>query len=154
MGVIMKVDFEIEPKIKKGDFIRLSVDAFDFCIDGKDVPFDFEAYGFKFGPEQEYGTVLQYATGRGLIYDEYELADYYEEEWTELGLTRQDITAEFLSKVTYINEIQYECYTSEEMEKAQESLTMKVIQMSFEDKETGTVYLVDQNVIQKYNDGL
>lgn len=150
MGVIMEARFKIEPKIKRDDYIRLSLDSFEFQIGDKDIPFDFEDYRIAIGDSQEDGTVLVYTTG-DRHFGEYELADYYHEEWNELGLTKKDITAEYLAQVSNINLIEYECYTSEEMQRLEESLPIKLISISFEDIETHKVYNVDQKVIDSFN---
>lgn len=150
MGVIMEARFKIEPKIKKGDYIRLSLDSFEFRVGDKDIPFDFEDYRIAVGDSQEDGTALTYTTGDRYL-GEYELADYYHEEWDELGLTKKDITAEYLANASNINEIEYECYTSEEMQRLEESLPIELISISFEDTETHKVYNVNQKVIDSFN---
>ena len=41
--------------------------------------------------------VFSFTTGKGPFFNDYEIPDYWDEEYKEIGITREEITAEFLA---------------------------------------------------------
>ena len=77
----------------------LSIGGYYFVINGKEIPFDWDA----FSGEEENG-VFEFETGYGL-YNDFELSDCYDSDYKQLGISRDDLTAEFLASPDQIKEV-------------------------------------------------
>lgn len=165
MKISMLVDFQILQKIN-GNYIPLSnkevrsvlIGGFGFEINGNSIPFDWDAfYGV------EHNKVFQFQTGKGMFFDDYEISDCYDESFEELGITRENITAEFLASVEHINEF-YVDWCDENDNECQggdyeingdnnEEYRIKILEMIFVDIETEKEYKVKQEVLDAFNKG-
>ena len=164
MKISMLVDFQILQKIN-GEYIPLSnkeaqavsIGGFGFEIDGNSVLFDWDVfYGV------EHNKVFQFQTGHGMFFDDYEISDCYDESFEEIGMSREDVTAEFLASVEHINEfyVDFEdingnkCGCGECNENGNnEKYRIKILEMVFVDMKTEEEYKVNQEVIEAYNKG-
>lgn len=81
------------------DAEELSFGGYRFIVNGKGISFDWDACSADF----EGSTVSGY-TGYGLLFNEFQLADYYDEELAEIALSRHDLTAQFLASCEKIEE--------------------------------------------------
>lgn len=113
----MTAYFRLLCKGKNGDYAPLSmreipwisVGGFCFIVDGKEIPFDWEAEAVN---EMEPG-VFKYESGYGPFSNDHMLIDVYLEDYKKLGLEIGDITAEFLSKTSKIQEFHINFDTKE-----------------------------------------
>lgn len=107
MEISMLVEFRILQKIN-GKYIPISnkeakavsIGGFGFEINGAEIPFDWDAF-----TGTECNKVFQFQTGKGFLFDDYEISDCYDESFEEIGIAKEDITAEFLASTTHISEI-------------------------------------------------
>lgn len=164
MDISMLVDFQILKK-KDGKFVPISnaeaksvsIGGFSFEIDEYTIPFDWDAF---YGTELN--NVFEFQTGRGFLWSDYEISECYDEQYKEIGIKKEEITAEFLASVSHINEFFVdfedtdgnECgvgWYEENNNEAQYKIN--IIEMSFLDLMTQNKYAVAQDVIDKYNKG-
>ena len=161
----MLVDFQILQKmngeyapISNKEAQSVSIGGFSFEINGDTIPFDWDAF---YGTEC--GNVFQFQTGKGFLWNDYEIPDYWDEEYAELGITREDITAEFLASVEHINEFfvdfedvngnECQCGECEQNGDDNEEYRIKILEMVFIDMETEEEYKVNQEVLDNFNKG-
>ena len=105
MKLSMLVDFQILENIN-GKYIPLSnnearsvsIGGFGFEVNGNSIPFDWDAFS---GTEEN--KIFQFETGRGFLWNDYEIPDYWDKDYEEIGISRDDITAEFLASTTHID---------------------------------------------------
>jgi len=162
--ISMLVDFQILQK-QNGEYVPLSNDetkalsigGFGFDINGDSIPFDWDAFS---GTENN--KIFHFETGKGYLWNDYEIPDYWDDEYADIGLTREDITAEFLASVTHINEFfvdfedesGHECQCGDFIDNKNEpELKVKLLDMSFYDLEAERYYDVDKAVLEAYNKG-
>lgn len=133
----------------------LCIGGYYFVINGKEIPFDWDAFS---GNEEEDG-VFEFETGYGWMND-FELSDCYDGDYEQLGIAREDITAEMLASVEEIKEIHINFVDENDEEcdfgynENQENFRIKVLEMSFADLDSETEYTVEQSVIDKFNEGV
>lgn len=136
----------------------VSVGGFGFEINGNSIPFDWEAYS---GTESN--NVFHFETGRGLFFNSYELLDCYDDDLKVIGLTRDDITAEFLASVSRINEFYVdfqndgrECNVGESFQNnvdSESEYKLKLLAITFTDIDSEEDYSVSERVLEKFNSG-
>lgn len=149
MKMIMRyqVSFDCDIFDKEKDYIDLG--GYTFIVDGKEIPFDFEAHGYSLNIEN--GRVyLEYESGRGFAFNEYDVDSCFDEEYEKLGLTRDDITAEFLASTTKINELYIAVYCNDELYEL-DSKNFKIDYIEFIDYNTNEIFKVDNDVLQNIN---
>lgn len=157
MIMIMRYTFSFEGSNFDDEFEYLDVGGYTFKIKGMEVPFDFSAYGYdieddKRGREDYHDSnriYLNFESGKGFAFAEYDVDSCYDEEYENLGITREDVTAKFLSSVVEIKEMYIDYNYKENMAKQLKDLKVEYIE--FEDLESGEVYSVDSNVIKAFN---
>lgn len=115
------------------------------------ISFDWDAFA---GDEEN--NIFSFQTGYGFLFDDFELSDCYDEDYEALNLTRESITAEFLASVEKINEFHINFINENDKEidlgyNDDEQYKIKIMLIEFVDVNTGNVYKVNQNVIDKYN---
>ena len=164
MEMSMRVRFQIF-KNENGDFRQihndetdaLSIGGFSFDIDEYSIPFDWDAFS-----GSEYDDMFCFETGTGWFWNDYELTDCYDEDYAEMGLTKEDITAELLSSVHHIEEFFVYFEDTDGKEQGfgayydnvdEPEYKVKIIDMVFVDMDTQNEYPVAQEVIDKYNRG-
>ena len=156
MEMIMRYTLSFEGK-DFDEFEYFDVGGYTFKIKGKNIPFDFSAYGYDIEDDnrgREEGRnpnriYLNYESGKGLAFSDYEIDECFDDEYENLGLTRKDITAEALSFVEEIKEIYIDYNYKESMTKQLKDFKVEYIE--FEDLESGKIYSVNSNVIKAFN---
>lgn len=164
MKIAMIGDFQILKKKNKEfvplishDVQNMSVGGYRFEINANLIPFDWDA----FSASEENGT-FSFTTGKGPFFNDYEIPDYWDEEYKEIGITREEITAEFLASVNHIEEffVDFEDGDGKEYgigwfaDNTNDSqYKINLIEIIFVDVTTWKEYPVDQKVIDKYNNG-
>jgi hypothetical protein len=135
----------------------VSIGGFSFEIGEYTIPFDWDAF---YGSEEN--CVFMFETGRGLFWNDYEISECYDETYEDIGIKREEITAEFLASVSHIDEfyVDFEDVDGKEHgvgwyadNTKDTQYKINIIGMSFLDLMTQNEYSVTQNVIDKYNKG-
>ena len=148
MKMIMryKVSFKAESEDEYGYFL---LGGYTFKIKGMEVPFDFHSYAYNCEYDKDNNRMcLTYESGKGVAHNEYGIDECYDDEYKKLKLDKNTITAEFLSKVDEILEIEidYSCvFLKEKLE------NIKFEDITFEDLATEKIYSVDSNVVKQFN---
>lgn len=164
MKISMMVDFQILERrnkkyvpVTRDDISNLSIGGYTFEIGDNSVPFDWDASS---GSEEN--GVFHFETGCGPFFNDFELPDYYDDDYEENGIKREDISAEFLASVHHIDEIfvNFDDENGDEWgigwysDNAKDrSYKVKLLSMSLEDIETAKRYQVPSEVLDKYNKG-
>lgn len=115
------------------DAEELSFGGYCFIVNGKEISFDWDACSADFE-----GNTVSGCTGYGPFFNEFQLANYYDEELAELGLSRHDLTAKFLASCEEIEE-----FYCEAGDVILESITF------FDDE--GNKFKVNKNVLEAFN---
>lgn len=161
----MLVDFKILKKNETGEFdpmnnneaCSVSIGGFSFDIGTKSVPFDWDAF-----TGVENNGIFSFVTGKGFAFNDFELADYYDKDYKDMGLKKEDISAVFLSSVHHIEEFSVDFLDGEEEvvigffddnAKSDAEYKLELVGMSFEDMETEKVYEVKKEVLEAFNRG-
>lgn len=172
MKVSMMADFRILKKNEGGEFVPMnkcfaeavSVGGFSFDVNGQSVPFDWDAFT---GAEEN--GVFRFYTGKGFLFNDYELSSNYDEAYQDMGLNREDISAEFLASTHHIEEFFVDFQSREPFEddysdvgigffgdngKKDAEYKLELIAVSFKDMETEKVYDVKPEVLEAFNKGV
>lgn len=159
--VIMCADYKIH--FKNGDdmfalyeedrITSFCAGGFDFTINGKSIPFDFDA-----ACSSIHKDYVHFESGRGALFNDYSISEDFKEWIEENGTPFDSITAEFLSKATSIEEffVNFEL-DNEEWQKGDNldpdmDFTIEILSISFYD-ENDNEYKVADEVIKKFNEG-
>lgn len=136
------------------DLRNLSIGGFTFVVNGNAIPFDWDAHccGEKNG-------VFHLETGYGPFFNDFQIHEYWDEEYAEMGLTRDQITAKFLASTTEIKEFYIGMFDEETDDDTgfgdntdfDERFYIELLAISFEERETGDSYDVDESVIKAFN---
>ncbi len=132
----------------------LSIGGYYFVINGKEIPFDWDAFS---GDEED--GVFEFETGYGWFKD-FELSDCYDSDYEQLGISRADITAEFLASVEQIKEVHMNFIDDNGDEcdfgwnEADEDFKIKLLMVTFSDIDNDKEYIVKQKVLDKFNEGV
>lgn len=164
MKIAMIGDFQILKKQGK-EFVpqtfdnvkSMSIGGYSFEVNGDSIPFDWDAF-----TATEENGVFSFTTGKGPFFNDYEIPDYWDEEYSEIGITREEITAEFLASVSHIDELFVnfddgdgeECgigWYSDNVNSSQYKIN--ILNLTLVDVETLDEYHVAQEVINRYNRG-
>ena len=103
MRISMYIKFQIlkdSKPLTKANIPMLSIGGYEFLINGNAVPFDWDAIA-----GNEKNGIFEFDTGYGFLCNDFELGDYFDEDYARIGITRENITAEFLASAEKINEI-------------------------------------------------
>ena len=139
------------------DVQSLSIGGYSFEINGDSVPFDWDACSIS-----EENGVFDFTTGVGPFFNDYEIPDYWDEEYKKMGITREEITAEFLASVSHIEEFFVnfddgdgeECGIGWHAHNVNSSqYKINILNLTLVDVETLDEYHVEQEVINRYNRG-
>jgi hypothetical protein len=129
--------------------------SFQFRINNKNVPFDFNAFNC-----EEKDGVFKYETGRGLLFNEYEISEDFDEMLSEENLTRSDLTPQFLSSVSEIIEFGVDFAESEDVDepswigdntRLNAPYKIEILAISFIDIQSDKEYFVSESVINNFN---
>lgn len=132
----------------------LSIGGYYFVINGKEIPFDWDAFS---GDEED--GIFEFETGYGWFKD-FELSDCYDSDYEELGISRADITAKFLASVEQIKEVHMNFVDDNGNEcdfgwnEADEDFKIKLLMVTFSDIDNDKEYIVSQEVLGKFNEGV
>jgi hypothetical protein len=160
MKISMYLKFQLFSK-ENGNLIQLtkeqtnslSIGGYCFVIGGKAIPFDWDAFS---GGEE--GGVYEFDTGYGWFND-FELSDCYDRGFERLGISRDDITAEFLASAEQINEIHMNFVDENDDEcdfgcnDSDEDFKIKLLEIILTDIDNDKEYKVSQEVLDKFNEG-
>ena len=130
----------------KKDFTCQSTGGFDFQIAGKSVQFDFNTGETSIGCDFKNGLKESLCCFVG----KHHISEDFEESLKDVGLSLNDITAEFLSRVTTINEIYFNFVDSEEQECDGGNYYIQVDSIAFED-DNNQGFSISQKVIDEFN---
>ena len=140
-------------KLTKEDTDGLSIGGYCFIINDKEISFDWDA----FSGNEGYGF-FEFNTGYGWFSD-FELSDCYDSDYEQLGISRTDITAEFLASVEQIKEVHMNFLdkNGEECDfgwnENDEDFQIKLLEIVFTDMDNDEEYEVPQEVLEKFNKG-
>lgn len=166
MEISMLVDFQIIQKkdgkeipLSNNEAVSVSIGGFSFEIDGEAIPFDWDAFS-----GNERNKVFQFQTGRGFLWNDYEISECYDETYEEIGINKEDITAKFLASTTHIDEfyVDFEDVNGDTQQLGEccqnndddEQYKIKILEMKFIDINTEDEYYVKQDVLDDYNNGI
>lgn len=142
--VIMKIEATTIGHYKKKDITSILFGGYAFVIEDKTLCFDFDATSATI-EETDDNLKIFFETGRGLLFDDYDVSEDYKEEYEEFGITKDQITAELLASVDRIDELWYEILNNDE-----EEVEIWINSIVFVD-ENGKEFEVDQKVIAHFN---
>lgn len=157
MKISMHAEFQI---FKNGipvtveEINSLSVGSYYFMVEGKEVPFEWEDYIVR-----ERDGIFIVDTGDSSFCRNYELADYYYDEYKRMNLPVEFITAKFLANASAINDfhINYIDTNNEEVDFGDniedEEYKIFLHEVYFEDIETYEQYPVKLFVLDNFNTG-
>lgn len=140
------------------DVRNLSIGGYSFEINDDLIPFDWDAYSCN-----EENGIFSFETGCGPFFNDYEIPDYFDEEYKEIGLTREEITAEFLASAHSIEDffVNFDDRNGKEhgigwcadnVNSSQYKIS--IIEILFVDIETRSEHQVSNKVISNYNCGV
>ena len=89
-----------------------SIDGFQFLVCDRSIPIDFNAYAVTVEESRDgclRSLLLQCVSGDGSYFSEYQTSEVYDDLWAEDGLSPEDITAEFLSRVNCVEKVSLAC---------------------------------------------
>ena len=145
--------------LTKKEFSDLCVGGFTFLIDGKEVPFDFDAHVCN-----EDKGIFTYESGYGFVFNDFEPSDCYDRDLEEIGLSRAHLTPFFLSHVSEIKEFHLNFLIEEngkekevDIGDADENILpdipfkIELLDLYFEGEEDEKEYQVKKEVLQKFN---
>lgn len=148
MPLIMR--YELLFDIVRDDTLEyFSLGGYTFKINGMEIPFDFPTYGYHVTDYDECSNkkCIKFESGKGVMFNDFKLDNYYDDEYIDLQLDKNAITAKFLSKVDEILEmhIGYVYIHNSKLK------NIEYKNITFEDLTTGEVYEVSSNVIKQFN---
>lgn len=97
--------FETLVPVEKYQYEAIDFGTFEFEINDETIRFDFNAYCHYRTPLEDGRLQVEYITGYGCVFNDFDICDDFEEDYAEIGLTKQDITAKFLASVSRIEDI-------------------------------------------------
>ena len=141
-------------QLTSDDLDDLSVGGFAFVVNGHSIPFDWDAHSCS-----EENGVFHLETGWGPFFNDFEIPGYWDEEYAKIGLSREQITAEFLASTTEIEDFYISMFDEEADDDAgignnadtNAEFYIELIAISIEERETGDSHDVDENVIKAFN---
>lgn len=98
-------------KLDQNEIESVSFGGYDFEIDGKNVPFDFRGFSASIKNDEKGDYFLLYTAESGFFKNTDIDFETYKEQYDQLDLKNEDITAKFLASATKINEFYFEIDT-------------------------------------------
>ena len=141
-------------QLTKEDVNNLSIGGFAFVVNGNSIPFDWDAHCWS-----ERKGIFHLETGWGSFFNEFEIPEYWDDEYAKLGLTREQITAKFLASTTQIEDFYLSMFDeADDVDTGignnadpDKRFYIELISVSFEERDTGNSYDVDKSVIEAFN---
>ena len=155
MKMVMQARFSIygwkdgNPVVMKlNEEACLSVGGFEFVVDDKVIPFDFNASACQYKD-----GIYEYESGYGPFSNDFEIPEDFYDEIKESGVNPKEVSAKFLSGVSDIREfyLNFEDEKLKERDNSGKDIWIEQYGISFIDRKTSDVYQVSDRVIQKYN---
>ena len=143
MKMIMRFGVSFDGNDFEKEYGYIDFGGYSFVVSSMNIPFDFEAFGYSIVNEKDNRICIEYESGQGFLFNEYEIDECFDYVYKELGLNKKDITAKFLASTSEIDEI-----TISHEEK--EFKNLKIDFIEFKDMNEN-IFEVNQNVIDKYN---
>ena len=140
--------------LKKDDIQDLFAGGFTFEIDGKSIPFDFEASAVNYTD-----GIFYYESGQGSFFNAHYLDDVFDEIYELKKVKRNELTAAVLASATGIEEFFVNFWDNDETEfgigdnlEIDPDLRIEIIEIGFSD-ENANCFNVSPDVIRKFNAG-
>jgi len=164
----MLVDFKILKRNEDGDFVPMnkeeaqavSIGGFSFDVGENSIPFDWDAFtGY------EENGVFSFATGRGWAFNDFELSEDFDDDYKNMGLKKEDISAEFLASAHHIEEFFVNFQDGEDEvgigffddnAKPDVDYKLELVEISFENMEPGKdgeYHDMNPEVLRAFNKG-
>ncbi|MGN0485544.1 MAG: hypothetical protein ACI4HI_18550 [Lachnospiraceae bacterium] len=83
------------------------IGGFEAVIDGKNIPFDFDAFSYDVRKIAENTYHFQYESGNGVMFREYHIFKDFFEEYERLGVQVSELTAERLASMKELTEFHF-----------------------------------------------
>ena len=162
MKMQMIADFRLYRRDDAGLYQLISIDdldgispgGFTFEVDGKSIPFDFNAQS-----TCEEDGVFHYESGYGPFLNDFEIPEgCWEEDYEQAGLTREEISPKLLASATKIEEFFISLIPADEGEDVEvfqepdAEYIVELLAISFEERDTGRSYDVDESVLVRFNE--
>lgn len=148
MEMVMEYQISFKSENFEEEFCGLDLGGYTFIINNMEIPFDFDAFGYNI-ENRDGKAYVNYESGIGMAFNNYELDECFDDEYKLLGLTKKDITAKFLSSASEISEFYIGHEYRNNVNKKLENLKIEYIQ--FQDCETKEVFKVSEDVINDFN---
>ena len=128
---------------------ELNNDIGGFAIENEKgvIPFDFDAESRRVMPLSDSVYQIEYTSGHGPFFHDYDVSDSCDEEYAKLGLSRQDITARFLASATKLVEFYF---ASSNADGNSVPCEFTVKEIYFHD-ENGERFEISSEVLEKFN---
>lgn len=117
--VYMSADFEITlPQsldlVTHSD--NISVGGFFAIVNGRGIPFDFDVTSCDVEKINDTQYKCHYESGEGGYFKDPYISDCYTTEYLQMGLEREDITADFLASASELREFYVVCWDEQNNE--------------------------------------
>lgn len=123
------------------------VGGFEFVVNGRNIPFDFDASGYQIQhvSDNHHEVIIKYSTGQGPFFNDWHLSEDFDAVYQDLGLARGDITAESLATTTEITEF----FVNAEIDGEEALVCCALLSVSLQDDLSE--YDVRQAVLDSFN---
>lgn len=131
-------------KLEGNNIASVYTGGFNFTVNGKDIPFDFDASG----THKQITGEWFYESGYGAFFNEFVISDVYDNELCKIGVNPFKIDAKMLASATFINEFYVEALdnSGEEL-----SVRVQLVDIYFDDRDSGERYYVNKDVVEDFN---
>lgn len=117
--VYMSADFEItlpQPLDLVTHSDNISVGGFFAIVNGRGIPFDFDVTSCDVEKINDTQYKCHYESGEGGYFKDPYISDCYTTEYLQMGLEREDITADFLASASELREFYVVCWDEQNNE--------------------------------------
>lgn len=152
MKMIMEYQISFDFNNFKKDDYYFDLGGYEFIVNNKEIPFDFEACGYNVKTDGK-RVYLNYESGEGLAFDEYDVDSCFDGVYESLGLTRADITAEFLASADKISEFFIDMLKNGNSD-SENLKNFTIDYIKFTDYNTEKEFKVDDKVLKDFNRNL
>ncbi len=131
------------------DIDKVDIDIGGFAVENEKgiIPFDFDASRFHIIQLSAKEYHIDYASGRAPAFYDFDVSDSCDEEYAKIGLSHQDITAQFLASATRIAEFYVGCNDVNGVPIPCEISVKKIVFYN----EDGQRFAIKKDVLQKSN---
>ena len=117
--VYMSADFEItlpQPLDLVTHPDNISVGGFFAIVNGRGIPFDFDSTSCDVEKINDTQYKCHYESGEDSFFKDPYISDCYTTEYLQMGLDREDITADFLASASELREFYVVCWDAQSNE--------------------------------------